>query len=84
MDDKVKAANKENNIYMVLGINSSEEMYAKANIVAAIILKMQECCLTTAEVSVILQMDVKILSAIISGHFQDFSICELERIREAI
>lgn len=76
--------NREENVYIELGIESPEEMHAKANIVVAIIFKMQESCLTVEEASVILQVDEATLRAIISGQFHKVAISELERIREAI
>ena len=75
---------REDNVYIELGIKSPEEMHAKANIVVAIILKMQESCLTVEEASVILQVDEATLRAIISGQFHKVAISELERICEAI
>lgn len=84
MDNITKIAKRKSNIYALLGVKSPEEMNIKANIVGAILLKMQERFLTITEASVILQVDETTLSAIISGQFHDISICELERFREAI
>lgn len=80
----MKRENRENNVYIDLGIKSPEEMHTKANIVASIILKMETKCLTAAEISAILQVDVSVLRAIISGQFHDISTNELKRIRDTI
>lgn len=80
----MEGKNREDNVYIELGIKSPEEMHIKANIVASIIIKMQKKCLTTAATSAILQIDEAILHSIISGQFHDIAINELERIREAI